>query len=237
MNHSPRYQKVNSQILPHKFYSLPESVNFLQNHNLEKGKRIKVTFTLNWKKQKGVLIPKSKIVLPYSISPKGKKLAVIKDGLLVETINELSKIKEMELLSIEETHQRIMAEKTNKIRKKTQWGFEKLLVHPQNEKKFKEKLPPKLFGLVSRKVLLAENTLEVVSNFQHGEQEIRNDGNGNIHVLIGESNYPAEQLEKNYQFVYNKINSLRPAKWKGIFLKKITLSTTMGPGLKVYLNS
>ena len=87
-------------------------------------------------------------------------------------------------------------------------------MHPQNEKKFKlsGKLPPKLFGLISRKVLMAENILEAVSNFQQGEQEIRNDGNGNIHVIIGESNYSSEQLEKNYQFVYNKINGLRPAK-------------------------
>jgi ribosomal protein L1 len=75
-----------------------------------------------------------------------------------------------------------------------------------------KKLPPKLLGLISRRVLLTENILEAVSNFQQGEQEIRNDGNGNIHALIGESNYPAEQLEKNYQFVYNKINSLRPPK-------------------------
>jgi len=135
MNYSPRYQKVKAQISPHKFYSLPESVNFLQNHNLEKSKMVKVTFTLNWKNQKGTPIPKSKIVLPHPISSKGKKLAVIKDDLPAETINKLTKIKEVELLSIEETHQRIMIEKTNKIRKKTQWGFEKILMHSQNEKK------------------------------------------------------------------------------------------------------
>jgi len=112
-----------------------------------------------------------------------------------------------------------------------------LVVHPQNEKKFRlpEKLPPKLFGLIARKVLLTENTLEAVSNFQQGEQEIRTDKGGNIHAVIGSSNFNHQQLEENYKTLYNKIIELKPVGWKGAFLKNITLSTTMGPGLKVIL--
>ncbi|KLL02010.1 MAG: 50S ribosomal protein L1 [Mycoplasmataceae bacterium RC_NB112A] len=235
MTRSPRYQKVKSEISPAKFYSLPESLNFLQKNNSEKLKNIKVSFTLNQAKQKVVTTLKSKIILPHPLLPKGK-IAVVKEDLPAETINNLTKKKEVELLSVKEFHQRIIEEKTGKIKKKNQWGFEKLVLHPQNEKKFKlpEKLPPKLFGLIARKVLLTEKVLEAVNNFQQGEQEIRTDKGGNIHALIGKSDYPTEKLEKNYQFVYNEVNKLRPAKWKGSFIKKIILSTTMGPGLKIY---
>lgn len=213
MVHSPRYQKVKSEISPTKFYSLPESLSFLQKNNSEKLKNIKVSFTLNQAKQKVAAALKSKIILPYPLPPKGK-IAVVKEELPAGIINDLTKKKEVELLSVKEVHQRIIEEKTGKIKKKNQWGFEKLLIHPQNEKKFKspEKLPPKLFGLIARKVLLTENILETVNNFQQGEREMRTDKGGNIHTLIGKSDYPLEQLEKNYQTVYNRVNKLRPAK-------------------------
>ena len=102
-------------------------------------------------------------------------------------------------------------------------------------KKFKEKLSPKLFGLIARRVLLTENVLEAVSNFQQGEQEIRTDKGGNIHAVVGSSDFNHQQLEENYKTLYNKIMELKPAGWKRDFLKNITLSTTMGPGLKVIL--
>ena len=119
MNHSPRYQKVKNQIPPQKIYSVPESLNFLQAHNFEKEKGIKVTFTLNRKNQKSVPILKNKIVLPYPISSKGKKIAVVEDDLPTEIVNKLTKIEVVELLSIAEAYQRTIV-KNNKIKKKTQ---------------------------------------------------------------------------------------------------------------------
>src|SRR6266545_4732163 len=101
MIHSPRYQKVKAQIPLHKFYTLPESLNFLQTHNFEKEKGVKVTFALNHKNQKSVPSLKSKIVLPYPLPPRGKKIAVIKDDLPAETINQLTALEVAELLSVE----------------------------------------------------------------------------------------------------------------------------------------
>ncbi|MCE8162678.1 MAG: hypothetical protein I3273_02105 [Candidatus Moeniiplasma glomeromycotorum] len=234
MSRSPRYQKVKAEISLHKPYSLPESLSFLQQNNFEKIKNIKVSFSLNQSKQKNTVTLKSKIILPYPLSSKGK-IVVVKDELPAKVVKELAKKKEVELLSAKEVYSRIITEKTGKIKKNNQWGFEKLLIHPHSEKNFKENLPPKLLGLIFRKVLLTENILEAVNNFQQGEQEIRTDKGGNIHALIGKSDYSSEQLEKNYQTLYNEVNKLRPAKWKGNFLKKITLSTNMGPGVRVYV--
>ena len=139
---------------------------------------------------------------------------MVKDDLPVEIADSLAKKKEVELLSVEEAHQRIMTETKNKIKKRSQWGFEKLVVHPQNEKKFRspEKLPPKLFNLIARKVLLNENIGEEVEKFQKGEQEIKSDRGGNIQTVIGKSDFSLEQLTENYQVLYQKINSLRPVK-------------------------
>jgi len=137
---------------------------------------------------------------------------VVKDDLPVDTKKSLEKNKVVELLSVEEVHQRVMTEAKNKIRKRSQWGFEKLVVPPQSEKKFKEKLPPKLFNLIARKVLLNENAGEEVEKFQQGEREIKTDRGGNIQTVIGKSDFSLEQLTENYQAICNKINGLRPVK-------------------------
>jgi hypothetical protein len=47
MKHSQRYQKIKKKIPSNKYYSLDESLSFLQSNNLEKLKNIKVSFTLN----------------------------------------------------------------------------------------------------------------------------------------------------------------------------------------------
>src|ERR1044072_460322 len=152
MKRSRRYQETKKKIPNNKFYNVPEAIDFLQNNNSEKLKNIKVCFSLNRSKQKVATNLRRKIILPHPVPPKGK-IAVIKDDLPAKITDELAKIKEMELLSVEEAHQKIMTEARNKIRKRSQWGFEKLVIHPQNEKKFKapEKLSPKLFGLIARK--------------------------------------------------------------------------------------
>ncbi|CAI2178779.1 17870_t:CDS:2, partial [Funneliformis geosporum] len=211
MKHSRRYQEIKEKIPNNKYYNVLEAIEFLRNNNPEKLKNIKVCFALNQSKRKTITALRSKIILPHPISPKGK-IAVVKDDLPVEMTNDLTKIKAVELLSVEE-----------------------LVVHPQNEKKFRvpEKLPPKLFGLIARKVSLTENVLEAVNNFQQGEQEIKTDRGGNIHAVIGSSAFNQQQLEENYKSLYKKITGLKPVGWKKDFLKNITLSTTMAIKFKI----
>jgi len=72
-----------------------------------------------------------------------------------------------------------------------------------------------------------------IEKIQQGEVEVKTDKGGNIHAVVGRSDFNSEQLEENYKILYNKITDLRPVGWKGDFFKSITLSTTMGPGLKI----
>jgi large subunit ribosomal protein L1 len=50
---------------------------------------------------------------------------------------------------------------------------------------------------------------------------------------MGRTDFTPEQLETNYNNIYNKIIALRPGNWKGKFVNRITLSTTMGPGIRI----
>ena len=75
-----------------------------------------------------------------------------------------------------------------------------------------------------------------VSEFKGGKVEYRTDRYGNVHVLIGKASFAPEQLEQNFRAVLDELQRAKPASAKGRYLKKISLSSTMGPGVKVDTN-
>ncbi len=72
-----------------------------------------------------------------------------------------------------------------------------------------------------------------VTAFKSGRVEYRNDRYGNVHVPIGRASFDAANLTDNLLAVSDEIFRARPASSKGIFVKKIAISSTMGPGVKV----
>jgi len=69
-----------------------------------------------------------------------------------------------------------------------------------------------------------------------GKVEYRTEKNGIVHIPIGKSSFTAEQLKQNYLAAVNAIVKAKPASSKGTYLKSLTLSTTMGPGIKIDTN-
>ncbi|HKJ16711.1 MAG TPA: 50S ribosomal protein L1, partial [Xanthomonadales bacterium] len=72
-----------------------------------------------------------------------------------------------------------------------------------------------------------------VTNAKAGQVRFRNDKAGIIHTSIGKADFEADALKGNLVALLNDLNKLKPAASKGVFLKKIALSTTMGPGILV----
>lgn len=66
-----------------------------------------------------------------------------------------------------------------------------------------------------------------------GKVEYRTEKTGIIHVPIGKTSFTAEQLKANYAAVVGAIVKAKPASAKGTYIKSLTLSTTMGPGIKI----
>ena len=73
-----------------------------------------------------------------------------------------------------------------------------------------------------------------VEEIKKGKVEYRVDKEGNINVMIGKSSFDNNQLLENLQALHQTIVRSRPAVVKGSFIKSLTLSTTMGPAVKVY---
>ena len=72
-----------------------------------------------------------------------------------------------------------------------------------------------------------------VAAFKAGRVEYRNDRYGNVHVPVGRVSFDVDKLVDNMLEVASEIKRARPASSKGRFMKKIAISSTMGPGIKV----
>src|SRR5687768_18539061 len=77
---------------------------------------------------------------------------------------------------------------------------------------------------------------KAVSDIKGGKIEFRVDRHANLHFIIGKASFSANQLAQNYFAAMEEIIRLKPSAAKGRYLRKITLSTTMGPGIPVDTN-
>ena len=89
------------------------------------------------------------------------------------------------------------------------------------------KMPSPKNGTVTTDVLKA------VVEFSAGKVEFRNDGGGNIHVVVGKQSFAAEKLIENIEAFVSHIKKIRPVATKGTYIKKICISATMSPSMSV----
>jgi large subunit ribosomal protein L1 len=72
-----------------------------------------------------------------------------------------------------------------------------------------------------------------VTDIKGGKIEFRVDRHGNLHFVIGKASFPDRALVENYAAAIDEVVRLKPAAAKGRYLKKVTFTTTMGPGVPV----
>ena len=77
---------------------------------------------------------------------------------------------------------------------------------------------------------------KAVTEIKGGKIEFRVDRHANLHFIIGKSSFTAAQLAENYFAALEEIQRLKPSASKGRYIRKITLSTTMGPGIPIDTN-
>ena len=88
-------------------------------------------------------------------------------------------------------------------------------------------MPNPKVGTVTKDVATA------VKNAKGGQVRFRTDKAGIIHCAIGKADFEADALQENLQALLVELQKAKPSSAKGIYLKKITVSTTMGPGIAV----
>lgn len=74
---------------------------------------------------------------------------------------------------------------------------------------------------------------KAVTDIKGGKIEFRVDRHSNLHFIIGKASFSPEQLSQNYFAALDEVLRLKPSSAKGRYIRKITLSTTMGPGIGI----
>ncbi|MCR4301915.1 MAG: 50S ribosomal protein L1 [Sulfuricaulis sp.] len=77
------------------------------------------------------------------------------------------------------------------------------------------------------------NVAKAVENAKAGQVQFRTDKAGLVHCAIGKASFEVEALRENLMSLMTALNKVKPATAKGVFLKKVTISTTMGPGIRL----
>jgi large subunit ribosomal protein L1 len=89
------------------------------------------------------------------------------------------------------------------------------------------KMPSPKNGTVTNEVVKA------VGEFAAGKVEFRNDAGGNVHVIVGKQSFENNQLVENADAFIDHIKKMKPNASKGTYIKKVSLSATMSPGVQV----
>ncbi len=74
---------------------------------------------------------------------------------------------------------------------------------------------------------------KAVADIKGGKVEYRADRTGNVHLLIGKKSFEQRQLLENYLAVLDELQKAKPSSAKGRYIQSLTVSTTMGPGVKI----
>ncbi len=85
-------------------------------------------------------------------------------------------------------------------------------------------------------VVKVEDLPQAVQEAKAGRIEFRLDKTANIHVPIGKVSFEATKLTENFSALMGALKKAKPAAAKGIFIRKLTVTSTMGPGVKVDIN-
>ena len=132
------------------------------------------------------------------------------------------------------------ADMLEKIEKENWFGFDVMIATPDMMPalgKIGKILGPKGLMPNPKTGTVTTDTAKAVAEVKKGRVEYRTDSYGNVHAIIGKVSFDNEKLIENLDAFVSLILKSKPAVVKGKYVKNISVSTTMGPGVKIDSNS
>lgn len=223
MKITKKKKEITEKIDVVKKHTLDEALEITRKFSSEKfDESLDVCIKLGIDTKKSDQAVRGVMNLPHTISKK-IKIAVFAEGEDVDTAKSAG-------ADIVGSSELIEAVKNGKIE------FDKCISTPSMMAKVgilgqilgpKGLMPNPKLGTVSKDIKTA------VKNVRSGQLEFKSDKGGLIHASVGKCSLSDEDIKKNIKFFYNELLKTKPASSKGIFVKEIFLSSTMGPGLKI----
>ena len=224
MKKGKKYLEALNKVDKSKLYTLDEAVKLVKETSVSKfDSSVEIAVRLNLDTRKSDQQLRGAIVLP-SGTGKEKKVLVIAKGDNAKLAREAGAdfVGDTDMLE--------------KIEKENWLDFDVMIATPDMMPllgKLGKVLGPK--GLMPNPKLgtVTTNVKDAITNIKKGMVEYKNDSYGNVHMSIGKLSFSEEKLEENLRAIVNEIVKNKPTAVKGTFVKNISVSTTMGPGVKV----
>lgn len=228
MKKSKRYASLVQNVEKNKMYDYKEAIKLVkETSNLKFNSTIEVAMNLNLDTKKADQQLRGAIALPNGTG-KTKKILVLAKGEQARMANEVGADYVGDTDMIE------------KMEKENWFPFDVIVATP-------EMMPllGKIGKILGPKGLMPNPktgtvTMEVdkaVNEIKKGKVNYRTDSFGNVHGIIGKSSFDNKMLEENLSAFVNTILKVKPTTVKGTYVKNISISSTMGPGIKIDLNS
>lgn len=223
-----KYVEASNKVEKNKLYTLEEAIDLVKNTSTTKfDSTVEVAFKLNLDTKKADQQLRGSLVLPNGTG-KTKKILVLAKGAQAEAAKNASADYVGDVDMIE------------KIQKENWFDFDTIIATPEMMPmlgKIGKILGPK--GLMPNPKTGTVTTTpdKAVEDVKKGMIEYRADSYGNVHTIIGKVSFDADKLKENFNYLYNTIVKAKPSAVKGTYIQNISVSTTMGPGIKVDKNS
>ena len=219
--HSKMYVEALSNVDKNKSYDVTEAIKVLKSLKPRKfDESVDLALKLNIDAKKTDQNIRGSFVLPNGTG-KTKRILVV-------TKTKAAEASEADYCGAEDM--------IEKIEKENWFEFDTIVATPEMMPllgKLGKVLGPK--GLMPNPKLgtVTTNVKDAISNIKKGMVEYKNDSYGNVHMSIGKLSFSEEKLEENLRAIVSEIVKNKPTAVKGTFVKNISVSTTMGPGVKV----
>ena len=228
MKRGKRYKEALSKLEKAKLYTKEEAVKLVkETANAKFDSTIEVAMYLNLDTKKADQQLRGAVVLPHGTG-KTKKVLVIAKGDAQKAAREAGADYVGDVDMVE------------KIEKENWFDFDTLIATPDAMPllgKLGRILGPKGLMPNPKTGTVTMDVAKAVSDVKSGRVEYRTDSFGNVHGIIGKASFDDEKLVENLDTFVNTILKLKPATVKGDYVKNISISSTMGPGVKISINS
>ncbi len=220
---SKRAKAIGEKIEHGKQYPLDEALGLLSDLSKVKFREsVDVSVNLGVDPRKSDQVVRSSTVLPHGTG-KSVRVAVFTQGANAEAAKEAG----ADIIGMDDLADEV---------KKGNMDFDVVIASPDAMRvvgQLGQILGPR--GLMPNPKVgtVTADVATAVKNAKAGQVRYRTDKGGIIHCTIGKVDFKVDQLRENLQALLADLNKLKPSSAKGIYMKKITVSTTMGPGLCV----
>lgn len=224
---SKRQAAIKAQLIPGKLYTVDEAVSFLGKLPPAKFKEsIDVSVNLGIDPRKSDQVVRGATVLPAGTG-KTVRVAVFAQGANAEA----AKAAGADIVGFDDLAESIQAGNLD---------FDVVIASPDAMRvvgKLGTILGPR--GLMPNPKVgtVTADVVTAVKNAKSGQVRYRVDKGGIIHCAVGQIGFTSDAIRQNVEALVSDLKKAKPSTSKGVYLKKVTLSTTMGPGLAIDLGS